>query len=275
MPYRNKGITMQKTKTIYFSELLYKWHPKVFNDLKSILTKHGYKVETLKNTKDIWIRDFMPLVIYHDLFTYIYTPNYLADNYGISIRTNPNKCITELKLDTQSIDLIIDGGNMLIFNDTIIMTDKIYTENPSLKHDKKALESFFHMFKKVIVIPRDPHKDEIYGHADGMVRFIDEHHLLLNSQYPKIFKNKLHTILKKADFKITELKMKEDTKNAWGYINFLHIDNLIIQPSIDNVNDCYVKEQLEELYPDVTIEFCEAHALVKKGGVFNCVSWEL
>ena len=275
MPYQNKGIIMQKTKTIYFSELLYKWHPKIFNDLKSMLTKYGYKVETLKNTKDIWIRDFMPLAINHDLFKYTYTPDYLADNDGTTIHTNPNKYITELRLDTQNIDLVIDGGNMIMFNNTIIMTDKIYTENPLLKHDTKALESFFHMFKKVIVIPRDPHIDEIYGHADGMVRFISENHLLVNSQYPETFKRKLHARLKETGFKITELKMNKDTKYAWGYINFLHIDNLIIQPSIDKMNDNYVKEQLENLYPDATVELCDARPLVKKGGVFNCVTWEL
>ena len=268
---------MQKTKTIYFSELLHKWHPNVFNALKSILNRHGYKVNALKNTKDIWIRDFMPLSTKDGLFQYIYTPDYLNNHKDIAYRTDPNECIMELELDAKKIDLVIDGGNMIMFNDTIIMTDKIYTENSSLKHDKKILESFFHMFKKVVVIPRDPHKDEIYGHADGMVRFIDDHHLLVNSQYPKIFKNKLHTTFKEAGFKVTELLINEDsnTNYTWGYINFLHIDNLIIQPSIDKVNDSYIKEQLEELYPDASVELCDARPLVKKDGVFNCVTWEL
>ena len=266
---------MQKTKNIYFSELLHKCYPKVFNNLKSILNKHGYKVNTLKNTKDIWIRDFMPLSTKDGLFQYIYTPDYLNNHKDIVLRTDPNECISELKLTIKKINLVIDGGNMVMFNDTIIMTDKIYTENPSLKHDKKILESFFHMFKKVVVIPRDPHKDEIYGHADGMVRFISENHLLINSEYPKTFKNKLHTILIQAGFTYTELKVKEDTKYAWGYINFLHLDDLIIQPSIDKVNDVYVKNKLELLYPNATVELCDARPLVKKGGVFNCVTWEL
>ncbi|MCK5539064.1 MAG: agmatine deiminase family protein [Bacteroidales bacterium] len=275
MHYQNKGISMQKTKNIYFSELLHKCYPKVFNNLKSILNKHGYKVNTLKNTKDIWIRDFMPLSTKDGLFQYIYTPDYLNNHKDIVLRTDPNECISELKLTIKKINLVIDGGNMLMFNDTIIMTDKIYTENPLLKHDTKALESFFHMFKKVIVIPRDPHIDEIYGHADGMVRFISENHLLVNSQYPETFKRKLHARLKETGFKITELKMNKDTKYTWGYINFLHIDNLIIQPSIDKMNDNYVKEQFENLYPDATVELCDARPLVKKGGVFNCVTWEL
>ena len=264
---------MKKIKTVYFSELLHTKHKAIFMELSSIITSHGYNVKTLIHTKDIWIRDFMPIVTNDGLLQYQYTPDYLADRYGDKIRSNPIESIQELGLETKSIDLILDGGNMVMCDDTIIMTDKVYIENPSLNNDKKILESIFYMYKKVIVIPWD--KNEPYGHADGMVRFISENHLLVNSQYPKSFKDKLQTRLIESGFKYTELKMKEDTKYAWGYINFLHLDNLIIQPSINKVNDSYVKSQLEELYPNTTIKLCDTRALVKKGGVLNCISWEL
>jgi len=153
------------------------------------------------------------------------------------------------------------------------MTDKVFTENSNLTLE--ALKQKFPFIKKLIIIPRDPDSEEIYGHADGMVRFISENHLLINSQYPDDFKKKLHQYLNDLGFTCTELKVKENTTYAWGYINFLHLDELIIQPSIDKVNDTYVKEQLKILYHDVKVELCDAKALVKQGGVFNCVSWEL
>jgi len=43
----------------------------------------------------------------------------------------------------------------------------------------------------------------------------------------------------------------------------------------DKVNDTKAKEQLQSLYSDTTIELCNSKALIKKGGVFNCISWEL
>lgn len=274
MPHQNKGIIMQKTKTIFFSKLLNKWHPKVFNDLKSILEKHEYKVEILKNTKDIWIRDFMPIVFDNKAIQYQHTPDYLINTpSNIPFITDPNLPIEEVGIKTDKIELILDGGNIVKNNGIVIVTDKLFTENRDLT--PKAFEKNFPNIKKLIVIPRDPDSEEVYGHADGMVRFISDNHLLINSQYPKSFKKKLHSILTRAGFICTELKVKEDTKYAWGYINFLHIDNLIIQPSIDKVNDMYIKEQLKVLYPEVNVELCNALTLVKQGGVFNCVSWEL
>ncbi len=263
---------MSKRKIVYFSDLLRKQHPKIYNCLIMTLVKHDYVVKTLKNTKDIWIRDFMPIVFDDKCIQYRYYPDYLMESSLVSYRTDPNEPIKELGLKTEKTELILDGGNIVKYNSTVIMTDKAFQENIGI--DSNMFQEIFPL-KKLIVIPRDPDIEEIYGHADGMVRFISENHLLVNSQYPETFKRKLHARLKETGLKITELKMREDTQYAWGYINFIHIDNLIIQPSIDKVNDGYVKSQLEELYPDAEIELCDALGLVKKGGVFNCISWEL
>ena len=266
------GDKINKVTTVYFSDLLRTQHPALFSNLKSILNRHHYEVKTLKETKDIWIRDFMPLVFDDKCIQYRYEPDYLMKPSLLQYRTDPNDSIKELGILTEKIKLILDGGNVVKAYDTAIMTDKVFEENLNINFED--IQEIFPL-QKLIIIPRDPDIEEVYGHADGMVRFISENHLLVNSQYPDNFKNKLHTRLRKAGFKYTELKMKEDTKYAWGYINFLHLDKLIIQPSIDKVNDAYVKDQLETLYPDVTVELCDAKALVKKGGVFNCISWEL
>jgi len=265
---------MQKVKTVYFSEHLRQRYYPVFSCLKMILSKHGFKIKTLKQTKDIWIRDFMPIVFDDMAVQYQYKPDYLIDeNVNHAYLTNPELPIKEVSIKTYRTEIILDGGNIVKCNGTVIMTDKVFTENIDLT--QKAFKSKFPDIKKLVVIPRDPDKEEVYGHADGMVRFISNNHLLVNSQYPDDFKNTLHKCLGDAGFKITELNVREDTNYAWGYINFLHLDRLIIQPSIDKVNDVYVKEQLERLYPDCAVELCDAKALVTEGGVFNCVSWEL
>ena len=265
---------MSQIKTVYFSEHLQQNHSSIFDCLKTILNRYHYEVKTLKQTKDIWVRDFMPIVFDNKAIQYQYMPDYLIeDKTNHRYLTNPELPINEIGLKADKLELILDGGNVVKYNGTVIMTDKIFTENSDLTLE--ALKQQFRFIKRLIIIPRDPDSEEVYGHADGMVRFISENHLLVNSQYPVDFKNKLHKHLTDLGFTCTELKVKEDTSYAWGYINFLHLDGLIIQPSIDKVNDAYVTEQLKVLYPNTKVELCEAKALTKKGGVFNCVSWEL
>ena len=265
---------MSQIKTVYFSEHLRQDYRAIFNCLKSTLNRYSYEVKTLKQTKDIWVRDFMPIVFDNKAIQYQYMPDYLIeDEANHRYLTNPELPIKEIGINADKLALILDGGNVVKYNGTVIMTDKVFTENSNLT--LKALKQKFPFIKRLIIIPRDPDSEEIYGHADGMVRFISKNHLLINSQYPDDFKNKLHKHLTDLGFTCTELKVKEDTTYACGYINFLHLNGLIIQPSIDKVNDAYVKEQLKVLYPDEKVELCDAKALVKQGGVFNCVSWEL
>jgi agmatine/peptidylarginine deiminase len=264
---------MHKNITVYFSDLLKKDHPAIYRCLEATLSRHEYKIHTLKKTKDIWIRDFMPIVFDKTCIQYRYEPDYLRESCTIPYRTDPNEPIEEIGVETEKIELILDGGNVIKCKGTVIMTDKAFQEN--LHITPEEFQKKFPLLKKLIIIPRDPDPEEVYGHADGMLRFISQNHLLVNSQYPDNFKKKLHATLIEAGFKITELEMKENTQYAWGYINFLHLDKLIILPSIDKVNDLYVKNQLEVLYPDVTVELCNARPLLKKGGAFNCISWEL
>lgn len=266
---------MSKTKKIYFSDLLRIWHPALFSSLKLILNKHHFEVITLKETKDIWIRDFMPIVFDDMCVQYRYEPDYLMEPSSIPYRTNPIDPVEELGLNTQKVELILDGGNVIKCHDTVIMTDKVLEENKGLESTLDRLSDTIFPLKKLIIIPRDPDPEEVYGHADGMVRFIKQNHLLINSQYPAEFKDKLHSLLRDRGFKTTELQVKENTKYAWGYINFLHLDGLIILPAIDKTIDSYVKMQLQDLYPNTIIELCDAKPLLKKGGVFNCISWEL
>lgn len=266
---------MNKNTTVYFSDILRIQHSALFSNLKSILNRHHYEVKTLKETKDIWIRDFMPLVFDEKCVQYLYEPDYLMEPSLLRYRTDPNNPVNELGIQTEKIELILDGGNVVKFHDTVIMTNKVFKENENFEIVCNTLNSKLPQLERLIFIPRDPDPEEIYGHVDGMVRFIKQNHLLVNSQYSDNFKQKLHNTLKDRGFHTTELKMKENTKNAWGYINFLHLDDLIIQPSIDKVNDPYIKSQLEELYSNTIVELCDATSLVKQGGVFNCISWEL
>jgi agmatine/peptidylarginine deiminase len=62
----------------------------------------------------------------------------------------------------------------------VILTDKVVVENPSLSKAKllSELRELFEI-ETIIIIPRDPL--DFTGHADGMVRFVDEDTVLITS----------------------------------------------------------------------------------------------
>ena len=100
---------------------------------------------------------------------YIYRPDYLFD------KVRMRKYITEQKMATidlpinyiTQLDIVLDGGNFVFCDDKMIMTDKIFSENPNVKQSTliNTLENACQ--KELILIPWD--MEEEYGHADGMV----------------------------------------------------------------------------------------------------------
>ena len=63
--------------------------------------------------------------------------------------------------------------------DKIIMTDKIFVENYSFSKEEDVAEIERVFSAKLVVIPWD--KEEKFGHADGMVRYVSDNHVLINN----------------------------------------------------------------------------------------------
>jgi len=85
------------------------------------------------------------------------------------------------------------------------MTDKVLVENEELYKPIDLTDKLKQIFEveKVVLIPWI--KDDIYGHADGMVRFLDEQSLLVNdfsserpswqNEFERAFKKELILII--------------------------------------------------------------------------------
>lgn len=73
----------------------------------------GIKWGLLSHTRDIWVRDYMPLQLSeNDFLLYQYQPDYLAqENYREYI-SNPKQICDELDITYSETSLIIDGGNI-------------------------------------------------------------------------------------------------------------------------------------------------------------------
>lgn len=72
----------------------------------------------------------MPVQIAESVFIeYKYNPDYLQSKRAFI--TDPKGCCNHLHIPTQKIDVVLDGGNIIKCRDAVIMTDKVYAENPT------------------------------------------------------------------------------------------------------------------------------------------------
>ena len=125
------------TTTAYFSDLLPKKCPILNQHIPEALEGNGIRYAYLSETKDIWCRDFMPIQIDEDRFVfYKYTPNYLQDPKYIRLQTNTKEVfraganrLEHLLQNAITIDLVVDGGNVVKCGDAVVMTEKVFAEN--------------------------------------------------------------------------------------------------------------------------------------------------
>ncbi|MDH6310144.1 agmatine deiminase [Dysgonomonas sp. PFB1-18] len=264
--------TDKDADTVYFSEWITDF--RCYKAISKILDRHHVEHELLPFTKDYWARDYMPVQISESTFIqYRYSPDYLQMKK--SYITEPTACCKHLNIDTIKTDIVIDGGNIIKCNDAIIMTNKVFDENPTYSKTEliNQLESLFQI--ELIIIPWD--KNEPYGHTDGMVRFIEDKKVLLNNyaDFDKPLRKRLIKALN-PHFEIIELHYdvaKKSTLN-WAYINFLQVNNLILLPAIGIEEDEPAFQLFKDIYK-TNIEQIDVADIVRLGGALNCISWNI
>jgi agmatine/peptidylarginine deiminase len=278
-----------QTNKIYFSELLSSRFPVVWNEIIEILNPIDGIVELLPKTKDIWARDYMPIQVSDIKYIeYRYDPDYLQgdsdEKETRELKTYPDIVCDTIGLSTKKSDIILDGGNLVKSSDCIILTDKIVWENRRTYSKNNLIKILHETFEvnKVILIPWDEECE--FGHADGMLRFINDETVLVSGFYEiadEKLKKKIITFLKKANLNIEWLRCspkKEKDQNI-AYINFLQTKDLIIVPRIKAPEDDIAFEQISKFYSQYAmsnrIKQVDMSEIVKLGGALNCISWTI
>lgn len=222
----------------------------------------------------IWTRDYMPVQVSKNKFVrFNYSPDYL-------------KCDSEYKPDTSAIlaglnlrlidsDIIVDGGNVISCGNKVIMTDKIFRENPHYDHNGLIDKLSQLLEAEIVLIPED-YYDE-YGHADGMVRYMGEGCVLLNNycDFDKALRKRLLATLS-PHFDITELHYGTHTDKSWAYLNFLHVGHHILIPMMDDKLGEIAFRQIADAFPQCKchpVYHCES--IVHEGGALNCSTWNI
>jgi len=295
-------------KTVYVADQLKKhgFSKPVYEKIRFHLgdEKYGYHIKELENVnKNIWCRDYMPVRnCKGHLIKFDYSPSYLmASKSGIKSRPQTNVLKSQIDDNVTDSNIIIDGGSVEIYGESVIVSDRIFRDNFKkwdndekglLKQLKEDLEAL-----KVIVVPQHPY--DFTGHVDGMVRFINENNVLINdlsdefnkaafdkNKYRKKLIEQWYYSFKMALFD-AGLEWKELTSNffpkdvkigpsdAYGiYLNFLHLEEIILAPGFGIDEDETARKLLQKTFNKKVVTI-QARELARKGGIVNCVTWQL
>ena len=268
-----------QTNKVYLAEGI-KGYPKVAENLLYALYKEGIETEYLphsKSKKHVWARDYMPIQLEEGRFLkYVYRPDYLKNDKDYI--PNYAGMIRKLGLNCKPTSLVIDGGNVVKWDDAVIMTDKVLKENPGYDEYglRFRLEELFET--DVVFIPWDRY--EMFGHADGMVRFIDRRTVLLNNyvDFDPELRTRLLERLKWEGYRVEELHYDKPrcSKNSWAYLNFLQVAGRIFVPGLGIAEDRLAVQQIQRFYPEHKVMLVpDCLELVRDGGALNCVTWTI
>lgn len=222
----------------------------------------------------IWARDYMPVQVSKKKFvSFNYNPDYL-ECYP-EYKPDISAILSALGIQVIDSDIIIDGGNVISCGDKVIMTGKIFRENPHYDHDVLIYTLSQLLEAEVVLIPEDRYDE--YGHADGMVRYMGEGCVLLNnySDFDKALRKRLLAALS-PHFDIVELHYGAYTDRSWAYINFLHVGQHILIPMIGDKLGELAFKQIADAFPQ-----CECHPvfhcenIIREGGALNCSTWNI
>ena len=270
------------TSAVYFSDLLPKKCPTLNQHIAEVLEANGIPYAYLSETKDIWCRDFMPIQIAEDRFvSYKYTPNYLQDKTGLRLQTNPEAVLqaqqnrlTHVVHNAVKVDLILDGGNVVKCDNTIVMTEKVFAENKDKTRAEveRIMKDAFQ--SDILFLPWD--QKETFGHSDGIIHYAGHDRILLTNYYDSslYFYRRFRKALEKH-FEVIPLyyKTKKIHARSWAYINFLQIGKLILVPQLGLEEDKQALEQISNAMPDCEVLGIPALEAVRRGGGLNCISW--
>lgn len=277
---------------IYFSRKFKEQYPHIAREIEAKLKIHGIKPNWLDQTNNIWVRDFMPLQMNENYFIhYTYYPDYLMHSleYRASI-TNPIRLEQRLLVSdgkvVVNLPLILDGGNAVITDRHVIMTEKVLAENTrDFYSNEKAVSN--QIRKKMKLEPLFIHwnKKEKYGHTDWLVRYLGgQTNMVIVATNEELTMDVSMSAIEKLNeaqcYDVREFKLDKPTKNSWAYLNYVQVNDIILMPTVaESENDKEAEEKLSQLFKDagqdVTILPIDCQDLIKAGGALHCVSWNI
>jgi len=266
-------------------------YPEVYWPIRINLEARGIEVKTVYRTENIWIRDYFPIQINGEYFRFRHKTSKKFPQLDIS-----NEPWTGVFAPIRCLPYFIDGGNIVQGYGKVILTEKVIQDNES--GIVNILEKLFE--SEIIIVPIEP--GDPLGHSDGVVRFIDKNHVLVND-YFKIaqkdknfyaYQTKLEAVLNKHgliayeipnaydqwNWKMSEKEFRQffpraDEYNpAFGYyINYLKVSNVLFLPAMKIARDVEAYNAIKTHFSECDIIMIDCSRLSFEGGLIHCVTW--
>ena len=275
-------ITDSETNCLYLPDTLAKFYPDFFASLSTVLNECNIRQTAIPNTKDIWAVDYMPIQIgINDFVQFIYNPDYLQSKKWLKTIPDVDEICRAIGIKPAISNIVLDGGNVVRTHNKVILCDKIFLENPDYTKSQlvKALQEIFKV-ESIYFIPQHP-KDFI-GHADGMLRFLNENTVIVNdySKENNNFTRALYIALHNAGLDYIEIPYNPygNSKHIHAngiYVNYLQMANTVIIPTFGMKEDEEVIKQFEQLFYGQKVATVNSNEIAVNGGILNCISWNI
>ena len=285
-----KSLNFNDTMTnfVYISDKLKEFYPRTYSRLTKLFDDMEIEWGEIEGTKDIWIRDYMPIQLYSDSFVvYNYNPDYLKDS-GVEYITD-SKAIADRVLkhcNKDHYDITLDGGNVVTCAGHMVLTDKVFPENGRKKYDPEFCNYISAVLNSEVIFlpwhcdnPNDPNAD-VYGHADGFIHWTGDNRVLMSNHrdYCPEEADEIKRRLECVGFEVTEMLFDVPNPNMdynWAYINYLEVGNKIIVPTFGIPEDIQALRYIKKANPDSIVRGFRMKDIAKKGGALHCITWNI
>lgn len=262
---------------ICLSACLHTYHPTAVDSLTAALEAHNVPYRFLSGTRDIWLRDFMPVRTGSGrLISFRYAPSYL--NGFSALQTNFREEIApQLHLPVRYSDINMDGGNVVYspLRRKAIVSDRVFSENPSRSPAALVRELENWLEAEIIIIPSL--KSDMTGHADGMVRFVDEY-TAIGNDVPSAngLERRIKYVLRNHGIDVIDFPYQDsrDISAVGCYLNYLETENCIFLPMFGLDMDKTAVGAAARIFSKGIVPV-RIYEIAKQGGCLNCISWEM
>lgn len=276
------------TNFVYISDKLKEFYPRTYSRLTKLFDDMEIEWGEIEGTKDIWIRDYMPIQISSDNFViYNYNPDYLKDS-GVEYITDSQAIANRVlkHCNKEHYDITLDGGNVVTCAGHMVLSDKVFTENGRKKYDPEFSNYISVVLNSEVIFlpwhcdnPKDPNAD-VYGHADGFIHWTGDNRVLMSNHrdYCPEEADEIKRRLECVGFEVTEMLFDVPNPNMdynWAYINYLEVGNKIIVPTFGIPEDKQALRYIKKANPDSIVRGFRMKDIAKKGGALHCITWNI
>ena len=280
-------IRDEETNVVYLADKLQDDYPDFWRRFIALLNEMDICWKLIPGTCDIWARDFMPIQLsYGEFLRYRYEPDYLLNEEDRATITNPVMVSESLGIKCRESKYRLDGGNVTLCGDYVVMTNKVFAENGMNDYNEDFvifLEESFQ--RKVIIIPwhcinPDDENADVYGHSDGFIHWCGGNKVLMSNHRDTDPEEaaKIKHIMEAKGFDVKEMLFDVKSPNPdwnWAYINYLQVGKKIVMPAFGIQEDRQALKYVQDNNPGCEIRQIRMRDIAARGGALHCITWNI